>query len=162
VLGDAALGDAVPEDLAELLAKVRAATAGGFLYRVLAAVRDAAPGKDVLVHSHPDPREAGANPGFDPAVLLGRGGADGVILQCPGPAHRSAALVAQTAQAAPAASRIAATLAAVTALGGRPAELPGIAGAVQAAGATDLRLYHAGLASAADLTAMRGLISGLR
>jgi hypothetical protein len=162
VPGHATLGDAVPEDLAELVAKVRAATAEDFLHRVLAAVRDAAPGKDVLVHSHPDSREAGSNPGFDPAVLLGHRGADGVILQCPGPAHRSAALVARTVQAAPAASRVAATLAAVTALGGRPAELPGVAAAVQAAGATDLRLYHAGLASAADLAALRDLMSAVR
>jgi hypothetical protein len=188
VLGDTLRGDAVPEDLAELLAKVRAATAERFLYRVLAAVRDAAPGKGVLVHSHPDPREAGANPGFDPAVLLGRGGADGVILQCPGPAAQSAALVARTAQAAHTAGlgvaagtmgadvragtgrdavpvagrgpcRVAATLTAVTALGAHLADLPGHAEAVLAAGATDLRLYHAGLASAADHAAMRSIAS---
>jgi hypothetical protein len=150
--------DPVPQDLADLLAKVRAGTAGTFLHRVLAAVRDAAPGHAVLVHSHPDPLQAGANPGFDPAVLLGPGGADGVILQCPGPAQQSAALVARTAQAAPAAARIAATLAGVTALGARPADLPGQAEAVLAAGATDLRLYHAGLASADDHGAMRAMV----
>lgn len=153
----------VPQDLADVLAKVRAAIAGEFLYRVLAAVRAAAPGQDVLVHSHPDPRQAGANPGFDPAVLLGHGGADGIILACPGPAAQSAALVTRSARAtraaldAPAAPRIAATLTAVTALGSRTADLPGQAAAVLAAGATDLRLYHAGLASAADHDAMRSV-----
>jgi hypothetical protein len=155
--GETAPADPVPEDLADVLAKVRAGTAGTFLSRVLAAVRDAASGKPVLVHSHPDPLQAGANPGFDPAVLLGPGGADGIILQCPGPATRSAALVAATAQAAPAA-RIAATLAGVTALGARTGDLPGQAEAVLAAGATDLRLYHAGLASAGDHAAMRAVV----
>jgi hypothetical protein len=156
--GDAAPADPGPPDGADVLAKVRAGTAVTFLSRVLAAVRQAAPGRAVLVHSHPDPREAGANPGFDPAVLLGRDGADGVILQCPGPASQSAALVARTARAAPAGARIAATLAGVTALGARPADLPGLAEAVLAAGATDLRLYHAGLASAGDHDAMRALV----
>ncbi|HEY4465505.1 MAG TPA: hypothetical protein VGN41_22785 [Streptosporangiaceae bacterium] len=146
---------------ADVLAKVRAGTAVTFLSRVLAAVRHAAParpGQAVLVHSHPDPRETGANPGFDPADLLGRDGADGVILQCAGPAGRSAALVARTAQAAPAGARIAATLAGVTALGARPADLPEQAEAVLAAGATDLRLYHAGLASPGDHDAMRAMV----
>ena len=157
--GNAASPGPVPPDGADVLVKVRAGTAVTFLRRVLTAVRQAAPGRPVLVHSHPDPREAGANPGFDPAVLLGRDGADGVILQCPGPAGQSAALVARTAQAAPAGARIAATLAGVTALGARPADLPEQAEAVLAAGATDLRLYHAGLASAGDHDAMRAMVS---
>jgi hypothetical protein len=157
--GDVAPAAPVPQDLADVLAKVRAGTAGTFLSRVLSAVRDAAPGPAVLVHSDPDPWQAGANPGFDPAVLLGPGGADGVILQCPGPAGQSAALVARTARAAPAGARVAATLAGVTALGARTGGLPGQAEAVLAAGATDLRLYHAGLASAGDHAAMRALVT---
>jgi len=185
---DTGPGNAVQDDMAELLGKVRFASAEGFLYQVLAAVRDAAPGQDVLVHSHPDPRQAGSNPGFDPAVLLGHAGADGVILECPGPAAQSAALVARTAQAAQAAGlgvaagttgadvrpgigrgavpvagrgpcRVAAKLTAVTALGAHLADLPGHAEAVLAAGATDLRLYHAGLASPADHAAMRSIAS---
>jgi hypothetical protein len=145
----------VPADLAGSFAAVRAATAGSFLRQILAAVRAAAPGQDVFLHSHPDPCETGSNPGYDPAVLLGPDGADGMILACPGPAAASAALVRRTAEEAPAGRRIAATFPAVTALGASVAELPGKAEAVLAAGATDLRLYHAGLASAADHTAMR-------
>ena len=188
---DTGPGNAIQDDMAELLGKVRFASAEGFLHQVLASVRDAAPGQDVLVHSHPDPRQAGANPGFDPAVLLGPGGADGVILECPGPAALSAALVARTAQAAQATQaaglggaagtigadvragtgrgaepvvgrgpcRVAAKLTAVTALGAHLADLPGHAEAVLAAGATDLRLYHAGLASPADHAAMRRIAS---
>ena len=151
-------------DLAGSFAAVRAATAGSFLRQVLAAVRDAAPGHDVFLHSHPDPPETGSNPGYDPAVLLGPGGADGMILACPGSPDASAALVARTAQGAgatqgargaPAGRRIAATFPAVTALGADTSQLTAKAVAVLAAGATDLRLYHAGLASAADHTAMR-------
>ena len=144
-----------PGELAEPFAAVRAATAAAFLRRVLAAVRDAAPGKHVLVHSHPDQREAGSNPGYDPGVLLGPDGADGMILLCPGPAARSAALVQRTAKQTPAGRRIAATFPAVTALGADTSQLAAKAAAVLAAGATDLRLYHAGLASAADHSAMR-------
>ena len=40
-----------------------------------------------------------------------------------------------------------------------PATLPGQAAAVRVAGATELRLYHAGLASAADLAAIGYLCS---
>ncbi len=143
--------------LAGPVAAARADTAGAFLHRVLAAVRDAAPGKDLLVHSAPDPGAAGSNPGYGPAVLLGPDGADGIILQCPGPAATSAALVRRTAGARPPGRRIAATFPAVTALGARTADLGGKAAAVLAAGATDLRLYHAGLASAADHAAMRAV-----
>ena len=122
-----------------------------------AAARDAAPGTDVFVHSHPDQREAGSNPGYDPGVLLGPDGANGVILACPGSPAASTAGVARTARAAPSGRRIAATLPAVTALGADTGELAAKAGAVLAAGATDLRPYHAGLASAADHIAMRAV-----
>ena len=143
--------------LAGPFAAVRAATAGAFLRHVLAAARDAAPGRDLWVHSHPDAGQAGANPGYDPGVLLASDGADGIILACPGPADTSAALVRRTARAAPAGRRIAGTFPAVAALGADVSELPGKAGAVLAAGATDLRLYHAGLASGADHAAMRSV-----
>lgn len=175
----------LPAELGEALAAVRSAVAGRFLDGVLTAVREAAPGTPALVHSHPDPRQAGANPGYDPAVLLGPGGADGIVLSCPGPAEASAGLVAKTAAAVPRAAgapqgsgqpgsgprpggggagepRVAATLTGVTALGARTSELPAQARAVLAAGATELRLYHAGLASPADLAAMRDMVTAVR
>jgi hypothetical protein len=157
-------GPAVPGELAGTLSTVRAATAASFLEHVVGAVRAAAPGQDVLVHAHPDPAEAGSNPGFELPVLLGPAGADGIILACPGPAGPAAARVASAARAVqaataaaaiPAGRRIAATLPAVAALGADTGELAAKAKAVLAAGATDLRLYHAGLASAADHTAQR-------
>jgi hypothetical protein len=157
-------GESVPEDLAATLSTVRAATAGGFAEHVVGAIRAATPGQDVLVHAHPDPAEAGSNPGFGIPVLLGPAGADGIILGCPGPAGPAAASVAATTEAigtavaagtVPAGRRVVATLPAVAALGADLGELPAKAKAVLAAGATDLRLYHAGLASAADHAVQR-------
>ena len=149
---------ALAEELGELagpVAAARAATAGAFLHRVLAAVRDAAPGRDVLVHADPDPLAAGSNPGYDPAVLLGPDGADGMIVACPGPVTHAEEIVRHTKNKVRSGHRIAATLPAVTALGAVTGDLPRKAQAVLAAGATDLRLYHAGLASEADHAAMR-------
>jgi hypothetical protein len=151
-------GDAVPAELAAALASVRAATAASFLEYVAGAVRAAAPGRGILVHAHPDPAEAGSNPGYELGTLLGPAGADGIILACPGPTGPAAALVASAVAAAAAVGpgrRVIATLPAVAALGADTGELPAKAKAVLAAGATDLRLYHAGLASAADHAAQR-------
>jgi len=149
-------GAALPDDAAALLDQARAAAAGRLLTGVLTAVRAAAPGRAVLVHSAPDPRSVGANPGYDPAQLCGPGGADGIMLACGNPAT-AADLVARTAAAAPPGARIAAVLQAVAGLGGQPQTLPAQAAAVRAAGATELRLYHAGLAAGGDLTAIREL-----
>jgi hypothetical protein len=137
------------------------ALAERLIREVIAAVRAAAPGRPVLVHADPDPRAAGANPGYDPPVLLGPGGADGIVLVCWDPA-RAVPLVERVAAAAPPGSRIAASLLAVAGLGGRPDTLIKQAEAVRAAGATELRLYHAGLASASDLAAIRALCRAQR
>ncbi|HUY46415.1 MAG TPA: hypothetical protein VMV92_11895 [Streptosporangiaceae bacterium] len=149
-------GPTLPGDVADVLDATRAAASRLLLGEVLAAVRAAAPGKPVLVHSSPDPRAVGANPGYDPAVLCGPGGADGIVLSCGDPAA-AASLVARTAAAAPPGSRIAANLLAVAGLGGDPQTLPAQAAAVRAAGATELRIYHAGLAAPTDLAAIRAL-----
>jgi hypothetical protein len=151
----------LPSEAAEVLLRARSAAAERLLREVIAVVRVAAPGKPVLVHADPDPRAAGSNPGYDPAVLLGPGGADGIVLVCWDPAH-AVQLVARVAAAAPPGSRIAASLLAVAGLGGRPDTLIKQADAVRAAGATELRLYHAGLASASDLAAIRALCHAQR
>ncbi len=151
-------GPGVPAEQAATLSSVRAATAATFLEHVVAAVRAAAPGQQILVHAHPDPAQAGSNPGYELTTLLGPAGADGVILACPGPAGPAATAVASAAREVAAVApgrRVIATLPAVAALGADTGELPAKAKAVLAAGATDLRLYHAGLASAADHAAQR-------
>jgi hypothetical protein len=149
----------LPEDAAGLLRGVRAEVAASFQREVVAAARAAAPGKKVYLHAHPDPQAMGANPGCDPAVLLRPGGADGIVLWCWDPAG-AAAVVRRTVAAAPAGAAVAASLLAVGGLGGHPATLVDQAAAVLAAGATELRLYHAGLASQADLAAIRALRQG--
>jgi len=150
-------GQLLPSGVADVLLRVRADVAEAAARQVIGAVRAAAPGKQVLVHAHPDPRATGSNPGYDPAVLLGPGGADGIVLSCSDPAT-AGPQVARTAAAALPGARIAAVLLAVSGLGGRPETLGEQAEAVRAAGATELRLYHAGLASAADLAAIGSLL----
>jgi len=149
-------GPALPGDVCAMVDATRAAASRRLLTEVLASARAAAPGQPVLVHSHPDPRATGANPGYDPAVLCGPGGADGVVLSC-GEPDTAADLVARTAAATPPDSRIAAVLQAVSGLGGQRGTLAAQAETVRAAGATELRVYHAGLAAQSDLAAIRDL-----
>jgi hypothetical protein len=150
--GEAALAEAA----VDVLTSVRAALASRFQREVIAAARDAAPGKPVYLHFHPDPRATGANPGYQAGGLAG---AAGVVLSCWDPAT-APALVVRAAATVPQGTAIAASLLAVAGLGGDPATLPAQAAAVRAAGATELRLYHAGLAAAPDLAAIAGLCSG--
>jgi hypothetical protein len=79
-----------------------------------------------------------------------------VVLACGNPVS-APDLVARTAVATPPGSRIAAVLQAVAGLGGQPGTLAAQAEAVRAAGATELRVYHAGLAAQSDLAAIRDL-----
>jgi hypothetical protein len=146
---------ALPGEAAGVLAGVRAALATRFQREVVAAARDAAPGKPVYLHVHPDPRATGANPGCEPGALAE---AAGIVLSCWDPVT-APALVTRAAAAAPPGTAVAASLLAVAGLGGDPATLPDQAAAVRAAGATELRLYHAGLAAAADLAAIGRLCS---
>jgi hypothetical protein len=149
-------GPALPAELATVLDGVRAAAAQRLLGEVLAAARAAAPGQPVLVQADPDPRACGANPGYEPAWLLAPGRADGIVLAG---ADRASApgRVAAAVAAAPPGARIAVTLLAVAGLGGDPATLTAQAAAVRAAGATELRFYHAGLAAPGDLAAIGAL-----
>ena len=147
---------ALPGAAAGVLAGVRAALATRFQREVVAAARDAAPGKPVYLHVHPDPRATGANPGCEPDALAR---AAGIVLSCWDPVT-APALVTRAVAAAPPGTAVAASLLAVAGLGGDPATLPAQAAAVRAAGATELRLYHAGLASAGDLAAIRALCRG--
>jgi hypothetical protein len=151
--GAASTGGALPGAAADVLLAVRAALATRFQREVVAAARDAAPGKPIYLHVHPDLRATGANPGYEPAALAH---AAGIVLSCWDPAT-APALVTRAAATAARGSAVAASLLAVAGLGGDPATLPAQADAVRAAGATELRLYHAGLASAGDLAAIRAL-----
>ncbi|MFE1579393.1 hypothetical protein [Streptomyces fradiae] len=145
--------------VAELLgAPLAAATLGHRLRaartlqeEAVAAVRAAAPpGFRVLLHADPAPYRTGANPGVDPAHVLGV--ADGVVLPCTG-GGAEAVLPPFAPHARPDAV-LAANLTVVAGMGGAPASLAEDAARAVGLGATELRLYHAGLASAADLEAV--------
>ncbi|MEU6475870.1 hypothetical protein ABZ858_03070 [Streptomyces sp. NPDC047017] len=142
----------------ELLGQSRAAltrawrdeTARSLQAAAVAAVRAAAPaGFQVLLHADPVSYHCGANAGVDPGHVLSV--ADGVVVPCTG----GAGLLTPFAGRRRADTVLAANLTVVTGLGGRPRTLAHDAAHARALGATELRLYHAGLASDSDLAAVR-------
>jgi hypothetical protein len=159
---DAAGWAAVEKLLGQDLAAVTMAWRGGIARTlqesVVAAVRAAAaPGFQVLLHADPAPYRTGANAGVDPGHILGI--ADGVVLPCSGGAapdmlppfagHRSGSTV------------LAANFNVVSGMGGSPATLAEDARRAAELGADELRLYHAGLASDADLAAVTTALARL-
>ncbi|GGO49968.1 hypothetical protein [Streptomyces lasiicapitis] len=110
------------------------------------AVRAAAPGGfQVLLHADPVTYHCGANAGVDPRHILAV--ADGVVVPC---AQGPEPLAPFTAHAGED-TVIAANLTVVRGMGGSPATLADDARRAARLGATELRLYHAGLASDEDL-----------
>ncbi len=119
----------------------------------VAAVRAAAPeGFQVLLHADPVAYHCGANPGVDPAHVLSV--ADGVVVPCAG----GTALLAPFAEHARPGTVLAANFTVVSGMGGSPDTLAADAARARAQGATELRLYHAGLASDDDLAAVRSAL----
>ena len=120
------------------------------------AVRGAAPeGFQVLLHADPVSYHVGANPGVDPAHILSV--ADGVVVPCAG----GTGLLTPFAEVGAEGSVVAANFTVVSGMGGSPGTLASDAARARALGATELRLYHAGLASDADLEAVRSALAGL-
>lgn len=116
----------------------------------VAAVRAAAPeGFQVLLHADPVTYHCGANAGVDPAHVLSV--ADGVVVPCTG----GTALLAPFAEHARPGTVLAANFTVVAGMGGGPGTLAADAARARDQGATELRLYHAGLASDGDLAAVR-------
>ncbi|MCX5168281.1 hypothetical protein [Streptomyces antibioticus] len=114
------------------------------------AVRAAAPdGFQVLLHADPVTHHVGANPGVDPAHVLSV--ADGVVVPCAGGPGPLAPFAAQGREGAV----LAANLGVVSGMGGSPGTLGVDMARARGLGATEIRLYHAGLASDDDLDAVR-------
>ncbi|MFI1928541.1 MULTISPECIES: hypothetical protein [unclassified Streptomyces] len=114
------------------------------------AVRDAAPGGfQVLLHADPVTYHVGANPGVDPEHILSV--ADGVVVPCAGGPGLLAPFAGQGREG----TVLAANLGVVSGMGGSPATLAVDLARARALGATELRLYHAGLASDGDLACVR-------
>ncbi|MEU8755586.1 hypothetical protein AB0C88_34410 [Streptomyces chartreusis] len=120
------------------------------------AVRAAAPdGFQVLLHADPVTHHVGANAGVDPAHILSV--ADGVVVPCAG----GPALLEPFAEQGRADAVLAANLGVVSGMGGSPGTLAEDAARARELGATQIRLYHAGLASDGDLEAVREGLAAL-
>ncbi|MGW0814928.1 hypothetical protein ACWD00_16995 [Streptomyces viridiviolaceus] len=133
----------------------RDATARSLQEAAVGAVRAAAPdGFQVLLHADPVSYHCGANAGVDPAHILSV--ADGVVVPCTGGADP----LTPFAQQDRAGAVLAANLTVVSGMGGSPGTLASDAARARERGATELRLYHAGLASDSDLDAVRSVLLG--
>ncbi|MEU0205380.1 hypothetical protein ABZ235_06385 [Streptomyces canus] len=118
------------------------------------AVRAAAPeGFQILLHADPVTYHVGANPGVDPEHILSV--ADGVVVPCAGGPD----LLTPFAEAREDAV-IAANFPVVSQMGGSPGTLAADVARARELGATEIRLYHAGLASDGDLDAIREALAG--
>lgn len=138
---------------------MRIQAAARFQVEVVAAARQVRPDVPILLHTSPDPLAVGANPGSVPD------GSFGAVLQCGGVRSQGALTQLRAYADAMAKTRSSAAqplAATVNIVGGMGADRDGLGAWVaelRAAGAEEFRLYHAGLASAADLEAVRALSS---
>ncbi|WP_406167065.1 hypothetical protein OIE52_13650 [Streptomyces canus] len=119
------------------------------------AVRAAAPeGFQILLHADPVTYHVGANPGVDPEHILSV--ADGVVVPCAGGPDLLTTIARAREDAV-----IAANFPVVSQMGGSPGTLAADVARARELGATEIRLYHAGLASDGDLDAIREALAGL-
>ncbi|MEU9189907.1 hypothetical protein AB0D14_36315 [Streptomyces sp. NPDC048484] len=123
---------------------------------VVGAVRAAAPeGFQILLHADPDSYHVGANAGVDPEHILTV--ADGVVVPCAGGPELLTPFAGHAAEG----NVLAANFPVVARMGGSPATLfDDVTRAVER-GATEVRLYHAGLASEEDLSLVAGALARL-
>jgi hypothetical protein len=155
--GMAAIERLLGPDLAALTMNWRARTASSLQEQAVAVVRAAAgPGFQVLMHADPAPYHCGANAGVEPAHILGH--ADGLVLPCTGGPGVREAMLGPLAAHRREHSVLAANFTIVAGMGGSPGTLAADAAHAAELGATELRLYHAGLASEADLKAVRSAV----
>ena len=112
-------------------------------------------GFQVLLHADPVTYHCGANAGVDPAHILSV--ADGVVVPCVGGPRLLAPFAEQGREGAV----LAANLQVVSGMGGSPGTLAADAARARDRGATELRLYHAGLASDDALSAVREGLAAL-
>ena len=148
--GWAGVEKALGEEKAALTRAWREETARTLQEAAIAAVRAAAAeGFQVLLHADPVSYHVGANPGVDPAHILSL--ADGVVVPCTG----GAGLLTPFAEQRRADAVLAANFVVVSGMGGSPGTLAVDAERAVGLGATELRLYHAGLASDGDLGLVR-------
>ncbi|WP_327684889.1 hypothetical protein [Streptomyces sp. NBC_00467] len=152
--GDASIDKLLGAELAAATLDFRTRTARTLQEDTVAAVRSAAPdGFQVLLHADPVAYHCGANAGVDPAHILSV--ADGVVVPCTGGAQ----LLKPFADHRGNADVLAANLTVVGGMGGSPGTLAEDAARAAELGATQLRLYHGGLASDTDLELVAEAVS---
>ncbi|WP_051944443.1 hypothetical protein [Streptacidiphilus rugosus] len=156
VLAGTAEDGRLPSDVLAAVSRMRTDTAGRLRGEVLAAVHAERPGLPVLLHTQPDPLALGANPGVAPSELHDT--AAGPVLPF---RNRSAEALDAVRAYAGRDRRVVAGVAAVSGLGADLPDLGSWCADLLAAGATELRLYHAGLASPQDLAAVRTAVAAL-
>lgn len=111
------------------------------------AVREAAPeGFQILLHADPVSYRVGANVGVDPGHILSV--ADGAVVPCAAGPEPLIPFAEKGVDGAV----LAANFTVVGGMGGRPATLVEDVARAAELGATEVRLYHAGLASDEDLS----------
>ncbi|MFD4634455.1 hypothetical protein ACFVYR_34795 [Streptomyces sp. NPDC058284] len=118
-----------------------------------AAVTAGRTGFQALLHADPVTYHCGADAGTDPAHILTV--ADGVVVPCTG----GPGLLTPFAARAGDGTVLAANLTVVSGMGGSPGTLAADAARAAELGATELRLYHAGLASDGDLALVKEALS---
>ena len=143
-----------------VVAGVRAAAADRLRAAVIGRIRDRRPEWRIALQASPDPEVTTAFTGVDVSGLHGdddppRPIAHALVVNC-WANHRS------VGPALAAGLPVHGNLLAVAGLGGDPYTLIDRAQAALRAGATGLRLYHAGLAADRDLLAMRSVIAAQR
>lgn len=148
--GWAAVQDLLGAELASVTLLQRLAAARSLQQEVIAAVRaEAGPGCRIVLHADPVPYRAGANPGVIADDVLGGdrpARADGLAVP--------AAAVSRMAAAYPRAGRLAARDPAAPVLAANHQIVAGMGGSGEftvPSEATEIRLYHPGLASDRDL-----------
>jgi hypothetical protein len=137
------------DELATAVAAFRDQTADTFQRETVAAARAGRWDFRVLLHADPAPHRFGADAGVHPAAILGH--ADGVVLPSTGDAAVRAAELAPFLPHRREHTVLAANFTVVSGMGGYPERLAADAADAAEQGATELRLYHAGLATDEDL-----------
>lgn len=149
-----AVDDGLPGELRESLLATRQRATDQLRAEVLAAI---GPQPRIVLHGSPDPWATGALPGITPTVAKDVGS---VVVQCWQPNRHSIEAVARTRAELPDGVDVGAY---VTAVAPTPVQdMPGYVRELADAGASELHLYHLGLAGPARWPDLRAAISVAR
>jgi hypothetical protein len=152
-----AIESALGSDLAGAVLEMRTRVADRFRLDVVEAVRARRAQRDfpIVFHANPVPHRSTASTGLDPAWVPVS--VDGVVVNCWSAPEDAAKTVSLTADTAREELRVLAGLSGVGGWGATPEGSLAVLEAVRSAGASGIRIYHAGLAGPGDLDLIRTL-----